>query len=180
MDKVPALWIPCSARPTLLPMNPTGAARCTSRRNWFRHNERGSTFRLFYNHSLLYSRYWRGDSGCESPRLIAGVRLAAYPIWPDDRGYFLEVVRLGRASPPTLSRRLRRSRRHSAIRAPSRRFISIITRPICGCRRRACFKSRWSICGRIRAPLAGKIRCTPALSSPGRFLFRRAWGTATK
>src|SRR3954447_19629225 len=33
--------------------------------------------------------------GCDSPRLIAGVRLAAYPLWPDDRGYFLEVLRLG-------------------------------------------------------------------------------------
>jgi dTDP-4-dehydrorhamnose 3,5-epimerase len=33
--------------------------------------------------------------GCDSPRLIAGVHLAAYPLWPDDRGYFLEVLRLG-------------------------------------------------------------------------------------
>jgi dTDP-4-dehydrorhamnose 3,5-epimerase len=31
----------------------------------------------------------------ESPDLIAGIRLNAFPIWPDDRGYFLEVSRLG-------------------------------------------------------------------------------------
>lgn len=31
----------------------------------------------------------------ESPDLIAGVRIAPYPLWPDDRGYFLEVARLG-------------------------------------------------------------------------------------
>ena len=32
----------------------------------------------------------------ESPDLIAGVRLAALSIFPDDRGYFLEVQRFGR------------------------------------------------------------------------------------
>lgn len=31
----------------------------------------------------------------ESPDLIAGVRVAPYSLWPDDRGYFLEVARLG-------------------------------------------------------------------------------------
>jgi dTDP-4-dehydrorhamnose 3,5-epimerase len=31
----------------------------------------------------------------ESPRLIDGVRIASYPLWPDDRGYFLEVLRVG-------------------------------------------------------------------------------------
>lgn len=31
----------------------------------------------------------------ESPRLISGVRIAAYALWPDDRGYFLEVIRAG-------------------------------------------------------------------------------------
>ena len=30
----------------------------------------------------------------ESPDLIDGVRVRAYDLWPDDRGYFLEVVRL--------------------------------------------------------------------------------------
>jgi dTDP-4-dehydrorhamnose 3,5-epimerase len=32
----------------------------------------------------------------ESPELIAGVRVQPFPIFPDDRGYFLEVQRLGR------------------------------------------------------------------------------------
>lgn len=31
----------------------------------------------------------------ESPELIEGVRLATLRLWPDDRGYFLEVARLG-------------------------------------------------------------------------------------
>ena len=30
----------------------------------------------------------------DSPDLIDGVRIRAYDLWPDDRGYFLEVVRL--------------------------------------------------------------------------------------
>jgi len=30
-----------------------------------------------------------------SPKLIAGVRIAPFPLWPDDRGYFLEVTRIG-------------------------------------------------------------------------------------
>jgi dTDP-4-dehydrorhamnose 3,5-epimerase len=29
-----------------------------------------------------------------SPDLIAGVRIQPFPVWPDDRGYFLEVARL--------------------------------------------------------------------------------------
>lgn len=31
----------------------------------------------------------------DSPDLIDGVRIAPFPLWPDDRGYFLEVARLG-------------------------------------------------------------------------------------
>jgi dTDP-4-dehydrorhamnose 3,5-epimerase len=31
----------------------------------------------------------------ESPKLIDGVRIAPYALWPDDRGYFLEVMRIG-------------------------------------------------------------------------------------
>jgi dTDP-4-dehydrorhamnose 3,5-epimerase len=31
----------------------------------------------------------------DSPKLIEGVRVAPYPLWPDDRGYFLEIIRLG-------------------------------------------------------------------------------------
>ena len=31
----------------------------------------------------------------ESKDLIADVRAAAFPLWPDDRGYFLEVIRMG-------------------------------------------------------------------------------------
>src|SRR4051794_37991057 len=31
----------------------------------------------------------------DSPKLISGIRIEPYPIWPDDRGYFLEVIRIG-------------------------------------------------------------------------------------
>jgi dTDP-4-dehydrorhamnose 3,5-epimerase len=31
----------------------------------------------------------------DSPKLIAGVKVTPYPVWPDDRGYFLEVIRIG-------------------------------------------------------------------------------------
>ena len=32
----------------------------------------------------------------DSADLIDGVRIAPYTLWPDDRGYFLEVIRLGK------------------------------------------------------------------------------------
>ena len=31
----------------------------------------------------------------QSPKLIDGVCVAPYPLWPDDRGYFLEIHRVG-------------------------------------------------------------------------------------
>jgi dTDP-4-dehydrorhamnose 3,5-epimerase len=31
----------------------------------------------------------------DSAKLIAGVRVKPFPVWPDDRGYFLEVLRIG-------------------------------------------------------------------------------------
>src|ERR1700761_3357636 len=30
-----------------------------------------------------------------SPELISGVEIKPFPLWPDDRGYFLEIARLG-------------------------------------------------------------------------------------
>jgi dTDP-4-dehydrorhamnose 3,5-epimerase len=32
--------------------------------------------------------------GADSPDLIDGVRVRSYDLWPDDRGYFLEVIRM--------------------------------------------------------------------------------------
>jgi dTDP-4-dehydrorhamnose 3,5-epimerase len=37
----------------------------------------------------------------ESPDLIDGVKVTPYSLWPDDRGYFLEVARLGQG--PTVA-----------------------------------------------------------------------------
>lgn len=35
-------------------------------------------------------------TAADSPQLIAGVRISPLRLWPDDRGYFLEVERIGR------------------------------------------------------------------------------------
>jgi dTDP-4-dehydrorhamnose 3,5-epimerase len=35
----------------------------------------------------------------DSPNLIYGVNISAYSLWPDDRGYFLEVLRSGQGLP---------------------------------------------------------------------------------
>jgi dTDP-4-dehydrorhamnose 3,5-epimerase len=35
----------------------------------------------------------------DSPDLIAGVRIQPFPIWPDDRGYFAEIARIGQGLP---------------------------------------------------------------------------------
>lgn len=35
----------------------------------------------------------------DSADLITGVALSPFPLWPDDRGYFLEIARLGRGLP---------------------------------------------------------------------------------
>lgn len=35
----------------------------------------------------------------DAPELIDGVRVAEFSLWPDDRGYFLEVARLGQGLP---------------------------------------------------------------------------------
>lgn len=35
----------------------------------------------------------------DSQDLIAGVRIHPYPVWPDDRGYFLEIARIGHGLP---------------------------------------------------------------------------------
>jgi dTDP-4-dehydrorhamnose 3,5-epimerase len=37
------------------------------------------------------------------PNLIDGVQVAAFPFWPDDRGYFLEVVRLDGNKPEEIA-----------------------------------------------------------------------------
>jgi dTDP-4-dehydrorhamnose 3,5-epimerase len=38
-----------------------------------------------------------------SPELIDGVVLKPFPLWPDDRGYFLEVARMGQGLPAGFS-----------------------------------------------------------------------------
>ena len=47
----------------------------------------------------------------DSPKLIEGVRLQPIALWPDDRGYFLEVQRIGLGLAAHFHRRPPRSRR---------------------------------------------------------------------
>jgi dTDP-4-dehydrorhamnose 3,5-epimerase len=35
----------------------------------------------------------------DSPDLIKGVGVKSFPLWPDDRGYFLEITRIGQGLP---------------------------------------------------------------------------------
>lgn len=37
--------------------------------------------------------------GADSAKLIDGVKVSPYALWPDDRGYFLEVLRVGNGLP---------------------------------------------------------------------------------
>jgi len=46
----------------------------------------------------------------ESSDLIAGVRAQPFPLYPDDRGYFLEVQRIGKDWLPHFRRKRRRFR----------------------------------------------------------------------
>ena len=41
----------------------------------------------------------------DSPKLIAGVKCAPIALWPDDRGYFLEVQRIGQGLARALPQR---------------------------------------------------------------------------
>ena len=41
----------------------------------------------------------------DSTDLIEGVRIYPFPLWPDDRGYFLEVARIGQGAVRPISRR---------------------------------------------------------------------------
>lgn len=59
----------------------------------------GEVLKEFAGLRLRLTRCERGRGSVilepDSPELIEGVRLAAVRLWPDDRGYFLEVARLG-------------------------------------------------------------------------------------
>ena len=111
----------------------------------------------------------------DSPNLIDGVRVAAVSrCGPDDRGYFLEVQRIGHGLAADFPPRPRRFRRRSIIPARSRRSTSICTRPIAGLRRWACSRWRWWICATARRPSAqrntlyvGALRPWQILIPPG-------------
>ena len=71
----------------------------------------------------------------DSPELIDGVRVQPFTLWPDDRGYFLEVQRIGRglaadfpAETTQISAALELSRERS------RRSTITCIRPIAGLR----------------------------------------------
>ncbi|MCC6367893.1 MAG: dTDP-4-dehydrorhamnose 3,5-epimerase family protein [Bryobacterales bacterium] len=57
---------------------------------------------IFASHGSLRLSLPRNDKGIgsvilkpDSDHLIEGVRVQPFPLWPDDRGYFLEIARMG-------------------------------------------------------------------------------------
>lgn len=68
----------------------------------------------------------------ESAQLIPGVQVFPYALWPDDRGYFLEVARIGQGGVSPSLPRARRSPPLSAFPAPSRPSTFTASRPITG------------------------------------------------
>ncbi|MCC6393043.1 MAG: dTDP-4-dehydrorhamnose 3,5-epimerase family protein [Bryobacterales bacterium] len=57
---------------------------------------------IFASHGSLRLSLPRNDKGIgniilkpDSGHLIEGVRVQPFPLWPDDRGYFLEIARMG-------------------------------------------------------------------------------------
>jgi dTDP-4-dehydrorhamnose 3,5-epimerase len=58
---------------------------------------------VFASHGSLRLSLPQNDKGIgniilkpDSEHLIEGVRVQAFPLWPDDRGYFLEIARFGK------------------------------------------------------------------------------------
>lgn len=43
-------------------------------------------------------------TSADSKHLISGVRIQPYTVWPDDRGYFFEIARLGQGLPAEFSK----------------------------------------------------------------------------
>ena len=85
----------------------------------------------------------------DSKDLIAGVRIHPYPVWPDDRGYFLEIARMGQGLAARLSQRdhagfggAQLSRHHQGVSLPSP------PDRLLGAAAMACCKWRWWICAR--------------------------------
>ena len=77
----------------------------------------------------------------ESADLIEGVVVRPFDVWPDDRGYFLEVARMGQGLAAGFPAGEHAGFRRSQLsRAPSKRFTIICIRPTYGFRLRACFK----------------------------------------
>ena len=114
-----------------------------------------------------------------SPGLIDGVRIQSHAVWPDDRGHFMEILRVGQGLAAAFPRLQPRSRPRSHIQASSRRFTTICGSTTAGQSSTACCRWHWPICGRDRRHSAC---ATPLRRScvRGRSSFRRAWHTATK
>ena len=68
----------------------------------------------------------------DSPKLIAGVKCAPIALWPDDRGYFLEVQRIGLGLAAHFPKETTQISAASTIPASSRRSTFTGTRRIAG------------------------------------------------
>ena len=107
----------------------------------------------------------------DSPDLIDGVRVQPFALWPDDRGYFLEVQRMGRGLaahfPPETTQV------SAALNYPGHhQGVSLSPAPdrLLDAGARACSRWRWSICA-LGSPTFGaaqhavrRARCGPGRS----------------
>ena len=78
----------------------------------------------------------------ESAGLIAGVQIAPVALWPDDRGHFLEVLRVGSGLPALFPPATRRCRLPSPIPVSSRHSTTTCVNTTAGLSSAGCSRLR--------------------------------------
>ncbi len=105
----------------------------------------------------------------DSADLIQGVRVRPFPIYPDDRGYFLEVQRIGAGLaaefPPETTKF---PTRPSVFLGRSRPFTTTYARRIAGLPPSECSRWLWWTSGWARQPSACATRCILAHCAHGK------------
>ena len=104
----------------------------------------------------------------ESKDLIAGVRVQPFSLYPDDRGYFLEVQRIGNglaaAFPPETTQI------SAALSYPGtmKAFHFHLFQHDCWTPVKVCFRLCWRTCGWVLPRTACATPCTSARCARGR------------
>jgi len=105
----------------------------------------------------------------DSPKLIAGVICAPFAVWPDDRGYFLEVQRIGVGTAGHFPKES--TQVSAAVNYPGivKAFHFHRHQTDWWTPATACFRWCWPICGPNPLRSAGAIRSTWGSFVRGRF-----------